>query len=337
MKISYKPYELELKYPFTISRFSRTSTPLMLLEINYEGFVGHGEASMVPYMGENIETAANFINRVDLSWLKYPFNYDEVIAYLDDIAPGNPNIKAAIDIALHDLQGKLENRPCYQFFDAVPELMPATSATIGIDTPEVVIRKVQEAGDCKIIKVKLGRDNDQELIHTIRSVSDKPLFIDANQGWTDRQKGLDMACWLAEQGALLIEQPMAKDDLEGNAWITQHSPIPILGDEAVQRFGDVEKAKGVYHGINVKLMKSAGMHEAGKMIEYAKKQGLKVLIGCMSETSCGTLGAAALAPLCDWADLDGPFLTRNNPYKDPEFKEGKWMLTDKPGLGLVEQ
>lgn len=336
MEISYKPYELELKYPFTISRFSRTSTPLMLLEISYEGFIGHGEASMVPYMGENIQTATNFMKQVDFSWLKYPFNYDEVIAYLDNLAPGNPNIKAAIDIALHDLQGKLENRPCYQFFDADPELMPATSVTIGIDTPEVVIRKVQEAGDCKIIKVKLGRDNDKELIHTIRSVSDKPLFIDANQGWTDRQQGLDMACWLAEQGALLIEQPMAKDDIEGNAWITQHSPIPIIGDESVQRFDDVEKARGVYHGINVKLMKSAGMHEASRMIKYAREHDLKVLLGCMSETSCGTLAAAALAPLCHWADLDGPFLTRNNPYQDPQFKDGKWVLNNLPGLGLIE-
>lgn len=337
MKITYRPFELELKYPFTISRFSRTSTPIMLVTIEHEGLVGHGEASMVPYMGENMETATDFLQSVDLSWLKYPFDMDEVIEYMDTIKAGNPNIKAAIDIALHDLRGKIEQRACYQFFDADPAKMPATTITIGIDTPEVIIRKVREASMAKLLKIKLGRDNDKELINTIRSVSDQPLYVDANQGWTDRQQGLDMVYWLHEQGVVLIEQPMAKDDPDSNAWITERSPIAIVGDEAVQRFADVEKARGVYHGINMKLMKSAGMHEGYRMITKAKELGLKVLIGCMSETSCATLAAAALAPLCDWADLDGPFLTKNNPYQDPGFKDGKWVLTDDPGLGLKEK
>ena len=334
MKISYKSFDLQLKYPFTIARFSRTSTPVMLLEISFEGLIGYGEASMVPYMGENIETASDFLAKVDLSWLKYPFHYEEVITYLDQISAGNPNVKAAIDIALHDLAGKIGGIPCYQMFGADPALMPDTSYTLGIDSPEVIIRKLQEARDCRIIKVKLGRDNDKELIDTIRSVSDKPLFIDANQGWTTREQGLEMACWLAEQGAVLIEQPMSKDDTDANAWITERSPIPILADEAVQRFADIEKIKGAYHGINMKLMKSAGMNEGYRMIKRAKELDMKVLIGCMSETSCGTLAAAALAPLCDWADLDGPFLTSNNPYQDPEFRDGKWVLNEDAGLGI---
>jgi L-alanine-DL-glutamate epimerase-like enolase superfamily enzyme len=335
MKIGYKSFELKLKFPFTISRFSRTATPIMLLDIQHDGFKGYGEASMVPYMGENLETAGSFLQKLDLSWLQYPFNFDEVTAYLDQISPGNPNIKAAIDIALHDLTGKISNTPCYRMFGAIPEKMPETSYTLGIDTPEVIIEKLKDAGDCPIIKVKLGRNNDQELIKTIRSVTDKPLFIDANQGWTDRQQGLDMACWLAEQGALLIEQPMPKEDLDSNAWITEKSPIPIIADEAVQRFADIENIKGAYDGINIKLMKSAGMAEGFRMIQKAKELDMKVLIGCMSETSCGTLAAAALAPLCDWADLDGPFLTSNNPYQMPEFENGKWVLSEEPGLGLV--
>ena len=334
MKIGYKSFELELKYPFTIARFSRTSTPVMLLNISHEGFTGYGEASMVPYMGESIESATRFLAGLDLSWLKHPFDFEEVMAYLDQKSPGNPNIKAAIDIALHDLAGKIENIACYRMFGAEPAQMPETSYTLGIDTPEMIIRKLQDAGDCRIIKVKLGRDNDKELINTIRSVTDKPLFIDANQGWTDRQQGLDMACWLGEQGALLIEQPMPKEDLDSNAWITERSPVPIIADEAVQRFADVDKVKGAYHGINMKLMKSAGMAEGYRMIKRAKELDMKVLIGCMSETSCGTLAGAALAPLCDWADLDGPFLTKNNPYKDPEFKDGKWILKDTAGLGV---
>ncbi|MDB4904411.1 MAG: dipeptide epimerase, partial [Mucilaginibacter sp.] len=263
-----------------------------------------------------------------------PFDFEAIIAYLDSIAPGNPAIKAGIDIALHDLDGKLKQQPSWKLLGSDPSKMPVTSFTIGIDTPEMIIQKVKEAPDCKIIKVKLGRDSDRNLIRTIRSVTDLPLFVDANQGWTDLQQSLDLTHWLHEQGVLLIEQPMLKTDIDSNAWLTERSPIPIIGDEAVQRLPDVEKAKGVYHGINIKLMKSAGMYEAHQMILKARELDLKLMIGCMSETSCATLAGIALAPQCDWADLDGPFLTSNNPYKMPEFRDGKWMLEDEVGLGI---
>jgi L-alanine-DL-glutamate epimerase-like enolase superfamily enzyme len=335
MQLTYRPFELELKHPFTIARFSRTSTPLMLLQIEYEGHVGYGEASMVPYMGESHQTAAEFLSKVDVSQFKYPFDFGSIIQYFDDIEPGNPAIKAAIDIALHDLDGKLKQHPCWKLLGSDPAKMPLTSYTVGIDTPEMLVKKVKEAGDCKVIKVKLGRGSDKELISTIRSVTGLPLYVDANQGWTDRELSLDLTHWLHEQGVLLIEQPMAKTDPVSNAWLTERSPIPIIGDEAVQRFADVEKAKGIYSGINVKLMKSAGMYEAHQMILKAKTLGLKVLIGCMSETSCAILAAAALAPQCDWADLDGPLLVSNNPYPMPEFKGGKWVLNNEPGLGLT--
>lgn len=335
LQIRYNAFELNLKYPFRISGFSRTATPLMLLEIDCEGITGYGEASMVPYLGESIESAQYFMAKVNLDWLKLPFNFDEVSAYLDSLAPGNTNIKAAIDIALHDLQGKIDEVPCYEMFGANPLLMPQTSITIGMDSPEIIIQKVKDASQAAILKVKLGGEEDKILIQTIRSVSNLPLYVDANQGWKDKTQALDMVFWLQEQGVQLIEQPMDKNNPDDNAWITEHSPIPILGDEAVQRLADVQKAKGVYHGINIKLMKSAGMHEAHQMIQKARELDLKILIGCMSETSCATLAAAALAPLCDWADLDGPFLTQNNPFAQPEFKDGKWVLSGNPGLGLA--
>lgn len=334
MKLTYQPFELLLKHTFTIAKFSRNSTPVMLIQVEHEGKTGYGEASMVPYMGESFETAIAFLSKVDPAQFQYPFNFGTIIAYLDSIAPGNPAIKAGIDIALHDLDGKLQNKPCWQLLGSDPAKMPATSFTIGIDTPEMIIQKVKEAPDCKIIKVKLGRDSDRELIKTIRSVTDKPLFVDANQGWTDLEQSLDLIYWLQEQGVLLIEQPMLKTDIDSNAWLTERSPIPLIGDEAVQRLPDVEKAKGVYHGINIKLMKSAGMYEAHQMILKAKELGLKLMIGCMSETSCATLAGIALAPQCDWADLDGPFLTSNNPYKMPNFADGKWVLGNDAGLGI---
>ncbi|HVV54432.1 MAG TPA: dipeptide epimerase [Mucilaginibacter sp.] len=334
MELTYRPYELELKYPFTIAKFSRTSTPLMLLQLSHDGYTGYGEASMVPYMGESPQTAADFLSKVDVSEFKFPFDYEQIIQYLGSIAPGNPAIKAAIDIALHDLEGKLKQQSCWKLLGSDPALMPMTSYTVGIDTPEVLVKKVQDAQGCKVIKVKLGRDNDKELIRTIRSVTGLPLYVDANQGWTDREYALDTTHWLKEQGVVLIEQPMPKTDPDSNAWLTERSPLPTIGDEAVQRLPDVEKAKGVYTGINVKLMKSAGMYEAQKMIGMARELRLKVLIGCMSETSCATLAAAALAPQCDWADLDGPMLVSNNPFEVPAFADGKWALSDAPGLGI---
>ncbi|WP_026063066.1 dipeptide epimerase [Pedobacter arcticus] len=336
MHLTYKPFNLQLKYPFTIAKFSRTSTPLMLIELEYEGFIGYGEASMVPYMGESVETATAFLKKVDLNRFSFPFDMEEIINYLDETASGQPAIKAAIDIALHDLTGKLLDKPCYELFGSQLSLMPQTTYTVGIDEPKIIIKKVNDAltDGFKLLKVKLGRDSDKILIETIRKITDLPIYVDANQGWVNKEKGLEMAHWLNTQNVKLIEQPMHKEDVDGNAWLTERSPIPTVGDEAVQRLPDVAKAKGVYHGINVKVMKSAGMYEASKMIASAKANNLKVLIGCMSETSIATLAGAALAPLCDWADLDGPFLTSNNPFKTPRFENGRYVLSAKPGLGI---
>ena len=334
MQLTYQPYNLELKYPFAIAGFSRMATPLMLVQLHHEGFTGYGEASMVPYMGESHHSATAFLQRVETKLFTYPFDYAFITRYLDGLAPGQPAIKAAIDIALHDLEGKLNGQPCWQLLGSDPEKMPPTAYTIGMDTPDVLRQKLREAVGFKAIKVKLGSNNDRAIIDLVRSETDLPLYVDANQGWTDREQSLDLVHWLYEKGIKLIEQPFSKTDPDSNAWLTERSPIPIIGDEAVQRLPDVQKALGVYHGINVKLMKSAGMHEAKLMMDSARGFGMRVMIGCMSETSCATLAGAALAPQCDWVDLDGPFLTRNNPYAMPGFIDGKWNLSNEPGLGL---
>lgn len=334
MQASYLPFNLELKHPFSISGFTRTSTPLLLLRLTYENITGYGEASMVPYLGESYSTAEIFLKKVEWNRFAYPFNFPEIIAYLDHLDKGNSAVKAAIDIALNDLNGKIQQKPCYEIYQADPAKMPVTSYTVGIDEPAVIKEKVADAKGFKVIKVKLGSANDRELIRTIRSVTDLPLYADANQGWTDRKKSIELIYWLHDQGVLLIEQPMNKNDTEGNAWLTSRSPIPILADEAVQRLTDIDKIRGAYHGINVKLMKSGGMYEAHQMILKARSYGMKVLIGCMSETSIGTQAGIALAPLANWADLDGPFLTRNNPFEAPVLENGRYKLEDLPGLGL---
>jgi L-alanine-DL-glutamate epimerase-like enolase superfamily enzyme len=261
---------------------------------------------------------------------------EEILAYVDDVAPGNPAAKASVDIALHDLVGKLMAQPWYRIWGLDPARTPYTTFTIGIDTPDVVKQKTREAAEFKVLKVKLGRDTDKEIIQAIRSVTNVPLSADANQGWKDRQQALDMLHWLKGQNVEFVEQPMPKEQPDDNAWITERSPLPIIGDEAVQRLSDVRKASSIYSGINVKLMKSTGMREGLRMITTAKALGMKVLLGCMTETSCGISAASHLSPLVDWADLDGALLIRNDPFEGTRVVDGRITLTDATGIGLTK-
>jgi L-Ala-D/L-Glu epimerase / N-acetyl-D-glutamate racemase len=336
MKLSYRPYTLELRHVFTIATSSRSTTPVMLTEIECDGVIGYGEASMPPYLGESQESAAAFLAKVDLSGFTDPFGLEEILAYVDGIAPGNPAAKASVDIALHDLVGKLAGQPWWRLWGYDRAKTPYTSFTIGIDTPDVVRQKTKEAAEFKILKVKLGRDTDKEMIETIRSVTNVPLCADVNQGWKDRQFALDMLHWLKEKGVVFVEQPMAKDAPADNAWLTERSPLPLLGDEAVQRLPDVRKASSVYSGINIKLMKSTGMREAHEMLTLARALDMKVLLGCMTETSCGISAASHLSPVVDWADLDGALLIRNDPFEGTRIVDGKVTLTDAPGIGLTK-
>lgn len=336
MKLSFRPYTLELRHVFTIAISSRTTTPVVLTEIACDGVVGYGEASMPPYLGETQETASRFLSKVDLSRYPDPLQLETILADIDAVAPGNPAAKASLDIALHDLAGKLMNRPWYEIWGFDPSRTPFTSFTIGIDTPDVVRQKVREAAEYKILKVKLGRDNDKEMIETIRSVTDKPITADANQGWTDRQKALDMINWLKERNVLYVEQPMPKDVVDDMAWITERSPLPTIADEFCQRLPDVRRAYGVFSGINIKLMKSTGMREAHKMLLVARSLGMKVMLGCMTETSCGISAAAHLAPMVDWADLDGALLIKNDLFAGATIVDGKVMLPSRPGIGITK-
>jgi L-alanine-DL-glutamate epimerase-like enolase superfamily enzyme len=337
MKLRFYPYTLELKHVFTVATSSRKTTPVMITEIEYNGVVGYGEASMPPYLGESHQTASQFLSSVNLSQFDEPFRLEEILTYVDSLAPGNPAAKASIDIALHDLVGKLIGQPWYKIWGLNPEKTPYTSFTIGIDKPEVVRQKVKEAEQYKILKVKLGLDNDKEMIETIRSVTDKPIRCDVNQGWKNKEEALKMIEWLATKNVEFIEQPMPKDWYDEHAWLRERSPIPIIGDESVQRLKDVRKAFGVYDGINIKLMKSTGMREAYKMILLAHSLDMKVMLGCMTETSCAISAAAQLSPLVDWADLDGADLISNDLFDGAKIIDGKVTLTDLPGIGITKK
>ena len=337
LRLSFEPYELQLRHTFTVSSYSRKTTPGVQVRIDYEGFTGYGEASMPPYLGQSVETVTNFLSKVDLSQFRDPLQLDNILSYIDSLSPGDGAAKAAVDIALHDLVGKLIGLPWWRIWGLDATKTPDTTFTIGIDTPDVVREKTRECADrFNILKVKVGLDNDKEMIRTIREITELPLAVDANQGWKDREKALDEIFWLHENGVVMVEQPMAKERMDDNAWITERSPIPVFADESIQRLADIPSVKGAYHGINIKLMKCTGMREAGKMVNYARAEGMKVMVGCMTETSCAVSAAAQLSPAVDFADLDGNLLITNDLFKGMEVIDGKITLSDLPGIGLIK-
>jgi len=334
LKLTFEPYHLKLKHAFTLSGSSRRSTPVILTRLKFGGITGYGEASLPPYLGETQKTAGDFLSTLNLVQFSDPFRMEEILEYVDEAAPGNLAAKASVDIALHDLTGKILRQPWHRIWGFSAENTPFTTFTLGMDEPRRMKQKAEEASPYKILKVKLGGSRDKEIIEAIRSVTDKPLTVDVNQGWTNKEEALEMIHWLKEQGALLIEQPLPKERLDDHAWLTEGSPLPVIADEAVGRLCDINKAAGAYSGINIKLMKCTGMREAHKMVTLARANHMRVMIGCMTETSCAVSAAAHLSPRAEWADLDGNLLISNDPYRGMKIEDGKITLNDQPGIGI---
>jgi len=244
MKLRFYPYELQLQHTFTVSSYSRNTTPGVQVEIDYQGFTGYGEASMPPYLGQSVESVTAFLQKVDLEQFADPFCLEDILEYVDSLSPGDTAAKAAVDIALHDLVGKMLGAPWYRIWGYDAAKAPSTTFTIGIDTPEVMKEKTLEcAGRFNILKVKLGTDRDKEIIETIRSVTDLPLAVDVNQGWGERFQALDMIYWLKERGVVMVEQPLAIGRYDDQAWLNERSPLPIFADESVQRLPDVPRTR----------------------------------------------------------------------------------------------
>ncbi len=333
--INYRPYPLSLRHTFTVSGFSRNSTPGVQISIDFENLRGYGEASMPPYLGESIDSVISFLSKVDLSQFKDLSDLKSILHYIDNIDEGNCAAKAAIDIALHDLLGKQQQKALYDIWGLDLGTIPNTTYTIGIDTPEIVKQKTLEySKDFNILKIKVGTNDDASIVNAIRKVCTHPLSVDANQGWRDRVKALENIHWLKEQGVVMVEQPMPKNQIDDLAWLNQHSPLPIFADESIQRLKDIESLKGVFAGINIKLMKCTGLNEARKMIDKARSLDMKVMLGCMTETSCAISAVAQLSPLADFVDLDGHFLISNDPFEGLSLINGKVIPSDSPGLGI---
>jgi len=334
LKLTYKPYTLKLKNTFTVSSFSRNETPVILTEIEYNGKVGYGEASLPQYLGETQESVMGFLSKIDFRIFEEPLDSEKILIYVDNIEDGNNAAKASVDIALHDLIGKLLGIPLFEYFGLPMPVNAYTSYTIGIDNKEIIRTKIDEAKDFKYLKIKLGTDNDEEIIETIRSITNKPLYVDVNQGWSDRQEALEMIEWLFEKNVILIEQPLPRENIDDIAWLNEKSPLPIIADESVKRLKDIDRVKDIYSGINIKLMKSTGLREALLMINKARDIGLKVMLGCMTETSCAVSAAAHLSSLADWVDLDGPLLISNDLFDGISYINGEIKLNNLPGIGL---
>ena len=332
--LRFKPYELKLKHAFNLAKSSRTTTPDVQVELEYDGIVGYGEASMPPYLGESVESVTKFLSSLDLEQFTDPFRMEDILSYVDSVAPANRAAKASIDIALHDLLGKIMGQPWYKIWGLNLDNIHPTSYTISNGTPEEVQEKIKESERFKVLKVKMGVPGDKELVETIRKATDRPLCVDANQGWLTQEHALKMCQWLETQGVVLIEQPMPKHMNEEHRWLCEQVSLPIIADEACQTYDDVARLQPYYDGINIKLMKCGGVAEGRKMITLARELGMQVMIGCMTETSAGISAATTLSALVDYADLDGHVLLGNDPYEGIQIVEGKLTLVDKPGTGV---
>ncbi|TSC22935.1 dipeptide epimerase [Corallococcus sp. Z5C101001] len=332
--LSFRTVELPLRHAWTISRGTSTVKRNVFVELRAEGHVGHGEAAPNVRYGESWETVEAALHQLapvlegrDLRAFR------DVSEALDAALPDNPAAKAAVDLALHDLAGKVLGVPLYRMLGVDPRRQPVTSMSIGIDAPETLAVKVREAADFPVLKVKLGSDRVREVFGTVRALTAQAIRVDANEAWTP-DAALAHIQWLSTQGVELVEQPLPAADVDGAKWLRARSPLPLVADESLTKASDVPKLAEGFHGINVKLQKSGGIREALRIIETARACGLKVMLGCMVETGLGIAAGAQLAPLVDWVDLDGNLLLADDPYRAHPVVAGRIQLGDGAGLGV---
>jgi L-alanine-DL-glutamate epimerase-like enolase superfamily enzyme len=325
--------ELPLRHAWTISRGTSTFKRNVVVELRSGEQVGLGEAAPNVRYGESAETVLEALRTLTPVLEGEPRYFREVSEALQQALPGNGAAKAALDIALHDLAGKTLGVPLYRLFGINPARMPVTSFSIGIDEPETLARKVREAEPYPVLKVKLGAERVREVFGAVRAATSKVIRVDANEAWR-KEEALEHIEWLATQGVELVEQPLPAADVEGARWLRERSPLPLVADEALIHASDVPRLAEGYHGVNLKLQKAGGIREALRIIEVARACGLKVMIGCMVETSVGIAAAAHLGPLADWLDLDGNLLLSEDPFRGHPVVEGRIQLGDGPGLGV---
>lgn len=333
MHIDAKPVDLKLTVPFRISRNVQYTSPNAIVQINHEDFTGLGEAAPDGYYGESLESMLACVSLFAGNLGDDPFAIEDILNRLDEIIGLNPSAKAAVDMALYDLVGKMLNVPVYKLLGLNPQHTPHTSFTLGIDTPENMAKKAMLAHGYPILKVKVGTKHDLDNLKAIREVSSATIRVDANTAWTPKE-AIKMINALAPYNIEFVEQPIVAHDLDGLKLIRENVPVPIIADESCVTVDDIPRVAGCVDGINIKLMKCGGLRNALKMIHTARAHNLQVMIGCMIESSLAITAAAHLTPLVDYADLDGHLLIDNDPYTGVTVEKGKLILPDGPGLGV---
>lgn len=333
MHIDAKPVDLKLTTPFRISRSVEHVVSNAIVQINHQNFTGYGEAAPDEFYGESLETVLACIALFAGNLGDDPFLVEDILANLNRLIRFNPAAKAAVDMALYDIIGKMLNVPLYKLLGLNPANTPCTSFTLGIDTPTNMTKKALLARDYPILKVKVGTKNDLAIIKAIRDVSSATIRVDANAGWTPKE-AIRTINALAPYNIEFVEQPVAPTDLAGLKLIRDNVPVPIMADESCVTVEDIPRLADCVDAVNLKLMKSNGITNVLKMIHVARAHNLRIMLGCMIESSLAITAAAHLTPLVDYADLDGHLLIDNDPYEGVKVVNGKLVLPDGPGLGV---
>jgi L-Ala-D/L-Glu epimerase len=333
LHIDAKPIDLKLTTPFRISRGLQNTAPNVIVQITHNGYTGYGEAAPDEYYGEMQETVLACMSTFAGNLGDDPFLIEDLMSHLDHLIRLNPAAKAAVDMALYDLVGKMLNVPVYKLLGLNPAHTPHTSFTLGIDTPTNMAKKALLALDYPIFKVKVGTKNDVAIIEAIREVTSATIRVDANTAWTPKE-AIKTINALAPYNIEFVEQPIVPHDLAGLKLIRDNVPVPIIADESCVTIEDIPRLAECVDGVNLKLMKNNGITNVLKMIHVARAHNLRVMIGCMIESSLAITAAAHITPLVDYADLDGHLLIDNDPYVGVSVVNGKLILPDGPGLGV---
>ncbi len=336
MHIDAKPVDFTLSTPFRISRGVQYTSPNAIIQVTHNDYTGYGEASPSEYYGESQETVLACIALFAGNLGNDPFEVEELHQRLNKIIRLHPSAKAAVDMAVYDIMGKVLGVPLYKLLGATAKRTPHTSFTIGLDTPAQMAKKALLAKDYPILKIKVGTRHDLDIIKAIRDVTNAVVRVDANAGWTPKEAIKNIEA-LLPYNIEFVEQPVASHDLKGLKMVRENSPLPIIADESCVTVEDIPHVADCVDGINIKLMKCGGILPALKMIHVARAHHLRIMIGCMIESSLAITAAAHLTPLVDYADLDGHLLIDDDIYEGVKVENGKLILPERPGLGVVEK
>lgn len=338
--LTHETFELETAHPFGIARGTQSAYRRVWVKLkDGDGAEGWGEADPSAYYGETADTVVAALKHMEpLLKDADPFALEATEQKLFLGLKGNAAARCAVSAALHDLVGKKLGVPLWKLWGLDPARAPLSSFTIGIDTIDVIKRKVKEADPYPVLKIKVGTPDDRRILAAVREVTDKPIRVDANAGWTAKQCIARLPL-LEEMGVELIEQPLPPDDLEGLALVRSQSRLPIFADESCKVASDVARLAraGAVDGINIKLAKCGSLREALRMIAVARANHMQVMVGCMIESSLGITAAAHFTPLLDVVDLDGAALLKHDPFAGAAIPGGKVTLPTGPGLGVTKR